>query len=210
MPRPPTVNALMAAMMVAMAAGCTTAAPLDDPPGSLARIEPINPMEPKADVPRVREPLDASRFLADPCAVLTEEQVAVHGTNPVGVPNPNAGGAGPACLWHDDEQYPDTHIGISVGWLVVNAHGLSDTYWNRERFDDYLRFDEVEVAGYPGVINYYEGDDIHGHCAVTVGVSNSLTFMAYIQGGGSISIEHSCDVAVQIASHVIQALKESQ
>src|SRR5690348_935008 len=102
--------------------------------------------------PPVAAPLDASRFLAQPCSVLSTAQLATFGVPAAGQPDTGsqpARATGPSCTWRGEGQHPR---GIEVGFLTGNKHGLADTYRDSSRtFPGY--FVPTQVDGYPAVFN---------------------------------------------------------
>lgn len=206
---------LVGAMVVVIAvAGCTSArggSPTAQPgtTGSTnGDADPSTSTSPSNDqtygAPRVANALDASKFLTEPCAVLSQTQLATFGVSRPGKPDTDseiAKRVGPDCVWHAD---PEVNSTIGVGFLTGNKHGLSDTYRGRDRFD---YFDETSVDGYPAV--FADGIDgrASGVCNITVGISDTLTFSASEDGGRKG--QGSCDRAMQVATAVIATLKAS-
>lgn len=186
--------------------GCTTteagtAVAAQEPPEPPA----VSSGEAAPEVPSVADPLDASRYVADPCAVLTQAQLTSYGMRPTGRPNSgtSAENAGPRCLWLGAGRSPN----VTVGWLTPNVNGLADIYSIQEDGTwDY--FEETEVEEYPAVFNYFADDPQHGNCVMTVGVSDGLTYSVYVQGKGIIDGQTGCDLVAQVAEAVIRKLKE--
>src|ERR1043165_10053 len=78
--------------------------------------------------PKVSVPLDASKFLSQPCAVLTSEQLRSLALPAQGKPDTDsevAKTAGPRCLWINDDT---PSFAIGVGFLTGNKRGLSDPH----------------------------------------------------------------------------------
>lgn len=164
--------------------------------------------EPTPDVPRVSDPLDASRYIADPCAVLTQAQLTSYGVSRTGRPDTTSASAehsGPSCLWFGQE----VDNAIAVTWQTGNKNGLADTYSLQEDFATWEYFEATEVDGYPAVFNNLAGDAEHGNCGLVVGISDTLTFYVLLQGHGKITGEASCNRVMQVATAVIQMLKEN-
>lgn len=152
--------------------------------------------------PRVSRPLDASRFLARQCDVLTQAQLQTFGISNAGKPDTDseiAKRVGPGCAWTAD---PAVNSTISVGFTTANKNGLSDTYRGRSRFD---YFEETTVDGYPAVFNGTPDGRRQGICGITVGISDQLTFFTSEQGGRKG--QASCDRAKNVATSVIATLK---
>lgn len=152
--------------------------------------------------PRVADPLDATRFLAQPCELLTPTQLATFGVTRPGMPDVDsrlAKQVGPSCLWHAD---PRTNSSIGVGFTLGNPNGLSDIYRVRKR---YAYFVEDVVDGYPAVFHDIDDGRESGVCNISVGISDTLMFGASEQGGRKG--QASCDRVKQVASAVIATLR---
>ena len=152
--------------------------------------------------PRVDTPLDATRFLTEPCAVLDQEQLAEFGVTSPGIPTTTGATAetvGPYCIWHADPALGST---IGVGFETGNKHGLSDTYRGRDQFE---YFEPTTVDGYPAV--YSDGADLRsqGSCVIGVGISDTLAFNASEQG--ELDADGACERARQVAAAALATLK---
>jgi hypothetical protein len=172
------------------------------PPASSGGSQPPPSNGDTYGAPRVSGPLDASRFLSQPCDVLTQGQMKTFGISKPGVPTTTgatAENAGPFCTWTADSEVNST---VGVGFLTGNKHGLSDIYRGRSRFK---LFEETMVEGYPAVFNDIVDGRDRGACNITVGISDPLTFRASEQGGRRG--QASCDRAKQVAAAVIVTLK---
>ncbi len=151
------------------------------------------------------EPLDASRFLADPCAVLTSAQLARFQVSRPGKPDTEseiAKRVGPLCSWRADTEDAGS---IGVTWQVGNKNGLADLYRIRDRYE---YFNPTTVDGYPAVFKDSSDYRAEGVCKVSVGVSDSLTFTA--DEHGALDAQGACDRVVRIAAAVLTTLKENQ
>jgi hypothetical protein len=188
--------------------GCTTteagtAIPVQDPPEPPA----TSSTKSATAAPTVAEPLDASRYVADPCAILTPEKLASYGMNRTGkpdAPSTTTDFGEPSCLWHGNAQ----SFNVAVSWLTSNNHGLADTY-DLQESETWDYFEAIEVEEYPAVFNYFSDDPQYGNCHVTVGISDRLVYTVYIQGQGNIDAQTGCDLVIQVATAVIQMLKEN-
>jgi hypothetical protein len=150
----------------------------------------------------VDDPLDASRFITDPCAVLTREQLDGFSVGGLGIPTTSGGVAkyaGPFCSWHADPELDST---MAVGFITGNKNGLADMYRGRERFED---FRPVEVDGYPGVFANSPDLRASGSCDLAVGVSGTLMIRASEQG--QLDAHGACERAVQVARAALKTLR---
>jgi hypothetical protein len=185
--------------------GCTateagTAIPVSDTPATSS-------VEAGPTAPTVSDPLDASKYVADPCAVLTPAQLASYGldrTGLSGTPGTSTDFSEPSCLWYGNAQT----FNVGVSWLTSKKNGLADIYLLQES-EIWDHFEATEVEDYPAVFNYFSDDPQHGNCHVTVGISNRLVYTVNLLGQGNIDAESGCDLAIQVASAVIKVLKEN-
>ncbi|MGB3339801.1 MAG: DUF3558 family protein [Devosia sp.] len=155
--------------------------------------------------PRVESPLDATKFLADPCAVLTPVQLPTFGVSQPGRGDTEgeiAKTVGPLCIWTADPEVDST---ISVAWQSGNKNGLADLYRLRDRWEYFV---ETTVEGYPAVFNSALDSRAEGYCTVSVGVSDALTFTA--SETGKLDADGACARAEQVAAAAIVTLKETQ
>jgi hypothetical protein len=158
-----------------------------------------------SSAPKVNTPLDASKFLPQPCTALSATALQSFKITKPGTPDVDselAKTAGPSCSWRNDSQ--PISWGYNVGFLTGNKNGLSDTYRGRARFKGY--FEPTEVDGYPAVFNDLNDSRDKGTCNMTIGISDTLAFRVSVTldpDGGT----KSCDESKKLASAVIQTLK---
>lgn len=198
-------------------AGCTTSdpgTPTPDPTGSESAAStstessesPASSSEhEKYGAPRVETPLDASRFLADPCAVLTPAQLTGLGVSTPGrgdIDSEVAKTVGPLCTWTADTEIPS---GIGVAWQSGNKNGLADLYRVRDR-QEY--FEETTVESLPAVFASEIDNRDGGDCTIAVGLSDSLTFTA--GETGMLDADGACARAEQVAVAAVVTMRENQ
>lgn len=203
------VGAVCAAMLGL--AGCTTSnagtptpQPGDSESTSTESSESSVPSsEPDTyGAPRVENPLDASRFLADPCSVLTAAQLAAFGVSTPGRPDTEGAIAttvGPLCTWTADTEIPST---IGVAWQSGNENGLSDIYRMR---DERGYFEEATVEGHPAVFSSGLDNRDGGDCTIVVGLSDTLTFTA--GEIGQLDAVGACARAEQVAAAAVVTMR---
>jgi uncharacterized protein DUF3558 len=208
-------RSLIAVAVMLSLAGCTdakggTATPATTTDGgSESSSQAPNPSgSPSASngAPVIDNPLDAIRYLSQPCSVLSAAQLQQFNITSPGVPHvddPAARATGPYCGWRTGDAIPR---GFTVGFLVANKRGLADTIrGGRDAFPGY--FEPTEVSGYPGVFNDLVDGRSRGTCNLTVGISDTLAFQTTEQAGRDQGVK-SCDDVKQMAAAVIQTLKE--
>lgn len=153
--------------------------------------------------PKVNNPLDASKFLAQPCSALSVSALRTLNLPAQGKPDTDsqvARTAGPSCLW----QNSDTPSSVGVGFLSGNKNGLDDTYRGHKQGSFKGYFEPTDVDGYPAVFNDAGDYRDTGTCNITVGISDTLAFRAAESGRLG---RKSCDRAKEVAAAVIQTLK---
>ncbi|WP_291412908.1 DUF3558 family protein [Actinophytocola sp.] len=194
------------------AGGCTSEAGGNPTPQPTTGVSESGSEEPSSEssapsedetygAPAVDTPLDATAFLTQPCAVLSQTQLAAFDVSRPGIPTTTgavAENAGPFCTWHAN---PDLGSTIGVGFLTGNKNGLSDTYRGRGQFE---YFEPTTVEEYPAV--YASSPDLRasGDCLIVVGISDSLTFNATEQG--RLDAQGSCDRALAVATAALATL----
>lgn len=194
------------AALVAALAGCTSAAngtptaaptPTGDPQPT---SEPPATTSSEENAPRVEHPLDATKYLSQPCAVLTPTQLTSLSITTPGDPETTgavAEHAGPACTWITEEPERGNY---HVGFMTGNKNGLSDTY--RGSWPGY--FEPTRVSGYPAVFNDVVDSRDTGRCVLTVGISDNLTFLAQLTSKPG---HDACGGAMQVAEMVVATIK---
>jgi uncharacterized protein DUF3558 len=156
--------------------------------------------------PAVKVPLDATKYLPQPCTALSAGTLAGLNVSRPGIPDttsPVAQSSGPSCIWHTDDQ--PLNKSYDVGFLTGNKNGLADTYrGGKTDFPGY--FEPTDVGGYPAVFNGLTEDRPAGSCNITVGISSTLSFRVGLTADKDTGTR-SCDLVKQVAAAVIQTLK---
>ena len=161
---------------------------------------------PSGGAPAVKNPLDASKFIPQPCTALSASTLTQLKVSRPGIPDTESAIAktsGPFCIWHTDDQ--PTARSYGVGFLTGNKNGLSDTYrGGKKAFPGY--FEPTDVDGYPAVFNGLTEDRPTGACNITIGASSTLAFQVSLEGDKDLGTK-ACDLVKQVAAAVIQTLK---
>lgn len=160
---------------------------------------------PRNGAPKVENPLDTSYFRQqDPCAAITDAEMAeFFGDGVTAKPRPD-GAAGPACAWNA------AGIGqasIDVIFPTVDKAGLSGLYSNRNEAAYFL---EVPPAnGYPTVAWSLGDQRPEGRCTVEVGTSDTETVNVSIAlSEDKVGKIDPCEAAHEVAATVIGNIKE--
>ncbi|SMD16367.1 DUF3558 domain-containing protein [Kibdelosporangium aridum] len=195
---------LAAIAIVMLAGGCTltqAGSPVS-PPASAPETTTPGPHN-RYGAPAVTNPLDAAKFLAQPCTALSTSQLASLNLGAEGEADTTsavARNAGPSCSWKNSSIAYYVHLTFMTG----NKNGLADFYRAHRDGDFQAYWIETTVDGYPGVFKDVRDSRPTGSCDLAVGVSDVLTFRTNVQ---SREGEKSCDQAKQAASLVLQTLK---
>jgi hypothetical protein len=198
------------AVAAALVAGCSSkesGSPTGTPGGSGSQPtdDPTSTSNPggSGGAPKVTDPLDASKFISQPCGAIAPDQLQALHLPVQGKPDTDsetAKTAGPGCSWFDR----DAGSGVEIGFLTANKNGLSDTYQGKDRFKGY--FEPTEVDGYPAVLNDIQDYRSDGTCNITVGISDTSEFRVGVQDT-KLGVK-SCDRAKEAAAAVIKTLKK--
>jgi hypothetical protein len=193
----------MGAMTIALiASGCTDtqAGVPSAPPGTTT----TNSSAPnRHGAPTVAKPLDASRFLTQPCSTLDSSQLASMGLPAQGLADTTsaiATSVGPSCNWLNSE----TAHGLNLVFVTGNENGLADFYRAHQDGDFQGLWIETTVDDYPAVFMSVTDSRKSGNCGISVGISDTVTFNSRVQ---SRLGEKSCDQAKQAASLVLGRLR---
>ena len=152
--------------------------------------------------PPVPHPVDASHFLAKPCAALTPAQLQtlrLDGPGKAETSGPLAEYAGPACSWRNAE--PDS---VTFSFMTGNKNGLADIYRGHDQglFPGY--WIETTVDSLPAVY----ASDVDGRsasfCSLHTGISDTLEILVdeSLHAG-----KDACEGAKQTTSLIIKTLR---
>jgi hypothetical protein len=144
----------------------------------------------------VTDPIDAAKYIVNPCAMLTPSQIAAFGFEGPGEPRQ---GARAMCTWHT----VGSHEGINISF-TTNKMGLTDTYRTYVRLKDSAYWEPTTVAGYPGVFESVSDGRADGDCDLVVGVRDDLSFG--IRSSSSKS-GAGCDRIKEVAGAMIATMK---
>ncbi|SDD44853.1 Protein of unknown function [Actinokineospora iranica] len=147
-------------------------------------------------------PIDATKYLAAPCTVLTPEQLVPFEVNPTGEPVTSGStfeAAGPSCSWEPLDRKGD----FNLLFPDKNKYGLSDYYRERKRW---AYFEPIEVGGYPAAHFDVGKQDRRGlgFCGIVVGLTDTLAFSIIRQGGPG---PQACDQVRDMAAAALTTMK---
>lgn len=181
-------------------AGCTaepgTPVPTDAPSASAPTSKPTN--DGANEAPRVKDPLDAAKFIESPCSLLTAQQATKFGLESEGTQED--GTKAPFCSWGSRDGGREDY---SVGFKPGNKKGLSDNY-RANKDGAWAYFEPTTVSGYPAAFEDTGDRRDKGYCGLVVGVRDELIFAVTSQGGPG---REACDKVKEIAGEVIATMK---
>ncbi|HEX3783338.1 MAG TPA: DUF3558 domain-containing protein [Pseudonocardiaceae bacterium] len=206
---PATVASLVAS--VVLLAGCSSPQQGSPEPATTGASDPPSSSSAGSSTtatsaaPKVTNPLNASKFVANPCSSLTASdlpRLQESGAPPT-VDNKGA----PGCIWNA----ADASSSTSINWLTPDTNGLSNEYAKRSE-DAY--FIPTTIDGYPAV--YSDTVDLRtsGECTLNVAVNDHLYFLSFYQlntaSDSPANATQSCSLAEQAAADVIKNLQGVQ
>jgi hypothetical protein len=149
----------------------------------------------------VQQPLDASTYIGDPCASLTQNQLDNFEVSRSGEVGDQEGA--PSCNWAFG---PNGETRISVSYLVDAETGLSNLYALNDtgRWDNGY-FEPTVVSGYPAAYVDMIDTRSSGDCSLSVGIKEDLMFGVIVQSRPG---NDSCKAAENVASAVIETIKQ--
>jgi hypothetical protein len=160
------------------------------------------PSQSSAKAPAVKTPLDASKFVGDPCLTLTQaQQQQFEGTEP-GTRTDSDSGVG--CAWNFGA---NGSTGTGVNFVPKVTNGLTRLYeQNSAGFFKKGYFQPAEVEGYPAVYNEV-ADNRPSQCGLSVGISDTTYFDVLIQGRTGTD---GCKSALTVATAVLHTILGAQ
>lgn len=152
-----------------------------------------------AAAPQVSDPLDASKFIANPCSSVTASQLAsISFTNYDSNRNVSAGNQ--LCTWGEAAGDGDS---FGVTWMASPGTGLSLDYSEKSSLG---YFQPTMVGNYPAVYDDFADLRARGTCTLSTGISNQLTFIVKYDSENPATKSQACQLAKQLASDVINNL----
>lgn len=200
-----------AAVMGSLAAGCDTSeqgGPVTgttEPLTSVASPTPNTSVQttatlPFAGAPKVANPLDATKFMDDPCLALTSAQLTQLN---VGAGKISKAYLGMACDWAN----PGTGGSVSLQFLSQFRQGLSAIYRANDEHK-YGKFEPIgDLAGLPAVIANPPKTS-NDTCIVYIGISDDLAAdLSVVESREKVGKVDPCDVAKAVGPLVVQTMK---
>ncbi len=150
-------------------------------------------------VPKVSNPLDATKYEQNPCALLSQAQ-ATEVINAVR----NRQGKGlvaPICTWYDAD---NNSVGLG---LLPGQGGLAGAYTNADSESGYFEA-APEVNGYPAVFAGTTDDRKRGGCQIAVGIKDDELFTASVRLRTTSPLYNDpCSLAVKTATAAVTTIK---
>ncbi len=203
-------SALGGAVLVgcALVGGCTSETGGTANPASSAGTssEPAS----SADVPKVAAPLDATKYIGDPCALVPQAELARLKLTDPGEPRPAdtpEGQAGPSCGWKIRGVGISLQVILGTGNRDAGAGGLAGIKAAYERPNNVLKFLEPapDVEGYPAYYVDIRDRRANGDCSMAIGIADDLAVSVF--SAGYEGQQDSCDAAQSAAAAMVKTLK---
>jgi hypothetical protein len=150
----------------------------------------------------VARPAELSLREADPCALLTDEQLDQLEVNSVPRPDEQSRD-GRSCAFDVDLREP--YYGYTVETVV--GHDLRD-WLSGEKHRSSTTTEPTVVAGFPALLNYRDaGDPLD--CETLVGVARDQTVRVQMfpSTGNAFDQQEMCDMSTRVATFVVQNLR---
>ncbi|MFI6026304.1 DUF3558 domain-containing protein [Amycolatopsis magusensis] len=160
---------------------------------------PVIPAPPETGVPKVKQPLDVSKYLADPCSSLTATQQAEFNVSSSRI---NDHDFGVSCIWNvgSGRTSPGVSYLTDVPNGLGNIYAQHDAGWLGEGY-----FEPTEVDGYPAVYAALVDFRAKGDCKLLVAVSDQVFFESSMV---TPATNDACLGAKNVAEAILQTIKE--
>lgn len=159
---------------------------------------------PHSGAPKVREPLDVSAFLRNPCSTLTRDQVInTLRLLPQGerIDEPS----GPRCRWSD----PSKGSAADLIFYTSIKDGLSNTYQTQHNRDVFEPMEPIQ--GYPAVIAMTLDGRPSGRCSIEIGLSDQLTAqIGATVSRSKIGKSEPCQAVRMVADLMLTTMKRGE
>lgn len=168
---------------------------------------PTNGGLPHSGAPKVENPIaDTSSWEADPCSVISADQLAGIGLKAPTPQRDDAPDLGPGCLWEFDADSASVFSG-SLGTAGARQ-GISNLYQHKEQGTVEV-FEELQpIEGHPAVISMPTDDRSEGACDVSVGLRDDLVYTVVMTAEPSTAQgKEPCEWAEKLATLAVQTMK---
>ncbi|WP_084143285.1 DUF3558 domain-containing protein [Amycolatopsis taiwanensis] len=152
-------------------------------------------------VPAITNPLDVSKFMADPCLSITSAQAANLTISSQGK-RVNIE-SGESCTW---KYGSNSEWEIGVTYIVPEANNGLQNLYNLQATVGYGDgyFEPATVDNYPAVYQDISDDRQNGRCQLSVGVNNQVFFTVSNDGPKNTDL---CKGAGKAANAVVETIK---
>lgn len=161
---------------------------------------------PHSGAPKVTNPIaDTSSFEADPCSVITPEQLKSIGLRAPD-PKPEDASDGPGCLFEFDR---DTASEFRTGLSTAGEReGISTLYARKANGTAVLFEEQPPVDGFPAVIAMPEDSRSDGECMFSVGMRDDLLLSVDLFADPELEQgKDPCGWAQKVAELAVQTMK---
>jgi hypothetical protein len=159
---------------------------------------------PFAGAPKVKNPLDTSKYEQDPCKALSAEQAQYLNLPPTGTVDDEVA-LSTACEWKN----PTTHGYVRILFLVGDPRGLSPDYELNQK-GKWAYFEALsDIEGYPAIARDGSDERDSGYCVVMVGVADDMAFGVSLQlSQANVGRKKPCAKAAEVAGLALKTMKE--
>lgn len=196
-------STVLACLAILAVSGCTQSSDGDGTPGPISSVPASDGASTAASAssPVIANPLDVSRFMADPCASITSTQASDLTISPQGKRVDIQ--SGQACDWLYG---PNLQWHAVVTYIVPDAkNGLQNLYNQKAAgWYDQGYFEPTTLDGYPAV--YQDSTDYrtNGQCELSVGINEQVFFSVLNKGQNNTDL---CKGAAKVATAVVETIK---
>jgi hypothetical protein len=201
----------VALALCVLVSACTSTTGGTANPAGTASSPPSPEPGASADVPKVTTPLDATKFVGDPCGLVPNDVLTRLRYPGPGVPRPATntpeGQAGPSCGWQVRGEGISMLVILGTGNRDAGAGGLAGFRAAYGREGNPIKFVEAapDVDGYPAL--YFDTHDRRGagNCTMAIGIADDLAVSVF--AAGYEGQQDSCDAAQAVAAATVKTLK---
>jgi hypothetical protein len=197
--------------MCVLASACTsTTGGTANPATTSSSAGPSGEETSGANVPKVTTPLDATKYVGDPCGLVPVDVLTPLRYTEPGEPHPGddtpEGQSGPSCGWKIRGDGLSVLVILGTGNRDKSAGGLAGIQAAYDRGKPITFLEAApDVDGYPAL--YFDTRDRRaiGNCTMAVGIADDLAVSVFAEGYEGQ--QDSCDAAQRVAAGTVKTLK---
>ncbi|WP_084470465.1 DUF3558 domain-containing protein [Amycolatopsis benzoatilytica] len=184
--------------------GCSGATPGTASPAPSANgqsQQSLPPATSAVQVPPVPSQLKVDKFLADPCSMLTAQQLS---TLKLSKPERDSNSTGISCAW----QFGDGYTNLSASFLTSVPNGLTNAY-SQKAAGYYASgyFEPTSINGFPAVLADSRDRRDQGHISMLLGLSDKTEMLILIQASPGTNVKAG---ATNFAKAIVSTIQGAQ